>query len=82
MGDKSIVLSWRPPTKSGGSAIKGFVVLKGTSPEELRMHAELGYEFTYEDADVLKGTTYYYAIMASNESGWGEPTQLLIAKME
>ncbi len=82
VGDTSIVLSWRPPTKSGGSAIRGFVVLKGTSPEELRMHAELGYEFTYEDTEVVKGTTYYYAIMASNDSGWGEPTQLLIAKME
>ncbi len=82
VGENSIVLSWRPPTKSGGSAIRSFVILKGTDPEELKVHAEVGYEFIYEDTEVEKGKTYYYAIMAVNDVGWGEPTQLLIAKME
>lgn len=82
VGDNSIILSWRPPTNSGGSAIKGFVVLRGTTPDELVVHEEVGYIFTYEDTDVVKGTKYYYAIMATNDAGWGEPTQMLIAKME
>ena len=56
--------------------------IKGTTPEALKVHAELGYEFTYEDTEVVKGQTYYYAIIATNDAGWGEPTQLLIAKFE
>jgi fibronectin type 3 domain-containing protein len=74
----TVILSWDMPTLSGGSTIEGFIVYRGTSPEDLSVISMVNGS-TFRDVRCNAGVTYYYAILAVNEAGWGPSTPIAIA---
>ncbi len=79
-GDK-VVLTWFAPDSDGGSPITGYILLRGTSPDDLQVLEELGSILTYTDKGLERGKTYYYGIIAVNAVGQGEPTAAAKAKV-
>jgi serine protease AprX len=74
-GDGSVSLSWAPPNSSGGAAISGYNVYRGTSSGGETLLATVvptpGTVATYRDSQVVNGTTYYYRVSAVNSVGEG-----------
>jgi len=63
--DDQAVLSWLPPLDDGGRMIVNYRIYKGETIEGLEMVHIVGYNtLSYEDAEVQKNSTYYYAVTA------------------
>ncbi|MDH4123574.1 MAG: zinc dependent phospholipase C family protein [Thermoplasmata archaeon] len=75
-----VVLTWAPPTNDGGAAITSYKIYRGTSPNSQSYLAEvIGNVLIWEDANVEKGTTYYYSIVAQNSVGSSNMSQFVSA---
>jgi fibronectin type 3 domain-containing protein len=71
-GDASVSLSWSAPSFDGGSAVTGYKLYRGTSPNPTNVVATLPPTPTsYVDTGVTNGTTYYYKVSALNANGEG-----------
>ncbi len=64
----AVTLSWRAPD-TGGSAITGYSVFRGTAPGVEKLLANVGTHLSYLDAKIKAGTTYYYTLVARNAIG-------------
>jgi PGF-CTERM protein len=71
LGDGQVTLSWSAPERDGGSAVTGYVIMKGTSPDDLTLLARVLDTLSYQDDEVTRGRTYHYAVAAVNEVGDG-----------
>ncbi|MCK5252571.1 MAG: fibronectin type III domain-containing protein, partial [Thermoplasmata archaeon] len=72
VGDGKLTLRWRQPASSGGSAIVGYRILRGTDPGSLELMTQLGWsEISYIDDQVVNGVAYYYAVLAYSALGEG-----------
>jgi predicted transcriptional regulator/fibronectin type 3 domain-containing protein len=80
--DGTILLTWLTPLEDGGSALVGFTLLRGTSPSEMEVIANLGVVGSYTDRDVVKGIPYHYRIMAVNGLGEGDPSPVANIELE
>ena len=74
--DDVVVLTWVAPITGGQAPVTGYKLFRGTASDGLTLLAELGPVLTYTDEDVEKGTTYYYRVVATSDSGDGEPTSV------
>jgi titin len=76
-GDGTVVLNWSYPLKDGGGLL-GYKVLRGTSPTNPEHIATLdaGHTFTDDDEGLTMGETYYYAVIAFNQVGDGELSEV------
>ncbi|HUT26910.1 MAG TPA: fibronectin type III domain-containing protein [Methanomassiliicoccales archaeon] len=64
-----IVLSWQPP---GEVDVIHYNVYRGTNPDDLAFYDDVDANVTAGyDTEVLRGTTYYYAISANGTAGEG-----------
>jgi len=72
-GNGSVALSWTAPSSSGGSAITGYDIYRGTATtdESTTPLATVTSGTTYIDTTVSNGTTYYYEVRAVNGIGVG-----------
>jgi len=68
--DGKIILTWKTPSRSGGAAITGYIIYRGTAPDALS-YITVVTTPSFEDADRKPGTIYYYTITAINEAGEG-----------
>jgi hypothetical protein len=68
-----VMLSWAAPEDDGGSPLTGYVVLRGSSEDDIEIVATLGDVITWTDEDVRRGNTYLYSVVALNDHGHGEP---------
>jgi hypothetical protein len=74
--DGAAELSWIPPNKQWGAPPTGYLVLRGTTPSELLVIADLGLNQTYTDTTVEKGIRYYYRVVAKSDLGQGDPIEV------
>jgi titin len=72
-----VVLSWQAPASDGGSPITGYIVLRGTTSDDLQVITEVGTVLSYTDEGLERGRTYYYSVIAKNDVGQGEPSSVL-----
>ncbi|HUR67768.1 MAG TPA: fibronectin type III domain-containing protein [Candidatus Thermoplasmatota archaeon] len=70
-GNASVALSWSVPSSTGGSAITGYTIYRGTSTGATTFLATIGTNTSYSDATVTNGNTYFYNVTASNANGQG-----------
>lgn len=70
-GDQQVSLQWQAPSNDGGSALTGYVLLKGTTTGIYPTSISLGVTTSYVDHDVSNGQTYFYRVAARNANGQG-----------
>ncbi len=69
---KGVNVAWSAPSDTGGSAITGYRVYRGTtSASQGTLVTTLGTVLSYKDTTTTRGTTYYYAVSAINVAGEG-----------
>lgn len=74
-GIGTVALAWTNPASDGGSPVTAIRVLRGTTPGQGELYADLPPGTTsYSDAGVVPGTRYYYQIAAVNGIGVGPLT--------
>ena len=69
-GNNSVSLGWSAGS-TGGSAITGYRVYRGTSAGGETLLASLGLVTGYTDATAVNGVTYFYKVSAVNAVGEG-----------
>ncbi len=71
-GDGVVEVNWTPPSDTGGDNITEYKIFRGISPGDLEeVHTLKGTLQSYNDMDVVVGTTYYYAVAAVTSAGVG-----------
>jgi hypothetical protein len=81
-GTNSLVLTWDPPSDTGGFEIAGYHVYRGTEVGVYTPLAELGEVLGFTDLTVGFGITYYYVITtvtSSGESDYSDPDEGSVA---
>ncbi len=82
-GDSFVKLEWQRPESDGNSPIQNYIIYRGTSSDGLEERYTIGTVREYTDTDVTNGVTYYYGVVARNDVGdsemsnidSGEPTE-------
>lgn len=73
----AIDLKWTPPTKDGGSKVKGYKIYMATTPGEW---TEVGQTKSFDEKftvpNLTEGQAYYFAVAAENEAGLGPKQEL------
>jgi PGF-CTERM protein len=71
-GNGFVRITWLQPLDKGGSAILQYEIYRGPSEDDLEMHHTIGRStLTYQDDDVVVGTTYHYAVSVVTIAGEG-----------
>ncbi len=73
--DGNATITWGAPEDDGGRPVTGYILFKGTSPDDLGELATLGLETSYTDTEVEPGIRYYYKVLAVNAEGQGNLTE-------
>ena len=68
---KGVTLTWVAPSSTGGSAITGYRVYRGTTTGSQTFLIAIGNVTTYVDAATTAGVRYYYRLSAVNGVGEG-----------
>jgi titin len=72
--DGFVRLTWQPPADTGGSAITGYRIYRGTAPGTGVLLQSTAVVTSFDDTTVTNETTYYYTVSAENAVGEGSPT--------
>ena len=73
-----IELTWNAPSDNGGSVITGYMVYRGTGPNNMSQIATVT-STSYVDGSAEKGLKYYYSVVAGNANGAGQPSTTIDA---
>ncbi|MFL6034592.1 MAG: fibronectin type III domain-containing protein, partial [Gaiellaceae bacterium] len=68
-GNASATLNWTAPASTGGSAITGYKVYRGTASGGETLLTTLGNVTSWSDAGLTNGVPYYYKVTAVNAVG-------------
>ena len=74
----SVVLSWQPPTNSGGSDITGYTLEKRDAKRNTWAPVANvdGQTTTYAVQKLIEGNEYFFRVSAKNDIGTGEPAEI------
>ncbi|MCK5414281.1 MAG: fibronectin type III domain-containing protein, partial [Thermoplasmata archaeon] len=78
-GDGQVTLTWSTPEMDGGSPVTIYEIMRGSSPDDLSVYAQVLDTLSYLDDDVTNDQTYYYAVIAINDVSEGLPTEAVPA---
>jgi len=78
---KRVEISWTAPTDDGGSDVLGYIILRGTSPDDMEVFVDVEGATDYIDDTVRTGKKYYYSVVVVNAVGDGEPTDVVEIKL-
>ena len=76
-GSNELLLTWRPPSNTGGSPITGYRIewsSTGAWPGTFLLPGPTGTATTYVDTGLAPNTTRYYRVRALNAQGQGPPS--------
>ena len=76
------VLAWASPNDDGGSAITGYIILRGETRDTMVEIDQVGVVLSYTDEGLDRGKTYYYSVRAVNEVGQGDAFDPQTVKVE
>ncbi len=66
----SVALRWLPPEWDGGVPLLGYRLLRGTTPDNQSVLAEVpAGTLAFNDTAIVHGTTYHYRVVARNTVG-------------
>jgi fibronectin type 3 domain-containing protein len=68
-GNATVTLSWSAPSSTGGSALTGYKVYRGSTSGGETLLTTLGTATSYTDNGLSNGSTYYYKVSALNAIG-------------
>ncbi len=68
-GDAFVELEWKPPEDDGNSAVKNYIIYRGTSTGNMQETYTIGTVTEFADTDVTNGIEYYYGVVARNDVG-------------
>jgi hypothetical protein len=74
-GDRSAVVTWRPPTDDGGSPITSYTVSVGSGGAVVRTETVDASVTSLEVDGLTNGTTYTFTVTATNARGTGPAGQ-------
>ncbi len=78
-GNRFVNITWKLPTKDGGSEIVGYIIYKGEESNQLfRLDAVRADRYFYNDTTVINGMTYFYRIISVTYIGESIPTDTII----
>lgn len=74
----SVILSWQPPSNTGGSDITAYIIEKRDAKRNTWAPVEkvTGLTNTYAVQKLLEGNEYYFRVSAENDIGQGEAVEL------
>ena len=80
LGYQKIIVSWNPPTDTGGTAVTGYIVYRGLSAGSTSLIGSGVTATTYDDEEdddfpLEVDTTYYYQVSAVNSVGEGPKSE-------
>lgn len=67
--DGKVILTWAAPSSTGGSAISGYKIYRGTSAGAETLVTTVGDVLTWTDSALTNGQSYYYTVSAINSYG-------------
>jgi predicted transcriptional regulator len=68
----TVTLLWGAPLDDGGSAVVGYIVMRGLDPTNMEEIAEVGIIQSYTDENLQRGKTFYYKVAPMNDIGRGQ----------
>jgi len=77
--DGSVQLDWKPPTKDGGSPIKGYRIFKGSTADDVTLMVAEVTDTVFRDLIVTNGQIYYYTVSALNNYAEGPTFEVVNA---
>jgi|GEM_PF-1515455 len=69
-GIRNVTLTWDAPLYSNASAVVGYLISFGASPDLMSYHITWN-QLVYVLDDLTKGQTLYFNVAAENNAGWG-----------
>src|SRR5207253_10853363 len=79
-GNRTMTLTWSPPSFDGMSSITGYTVYRGTNSGNRSFSVPLGNVTTYMDTGLTNGQRYYYVVTAANAMAEAPPSSEVSAK--
>lgn len=78
MDSVSLTLSWKPPSYNGGTPITGYYVERrtGFNPRWVAVNRSAVHITRMEVSDLTKGREYSFRVIAENEAGLSQPSEL------
>lgn len=77
-GFENVTLTWDAPAYSNASAVSGYIISFGISPDSL-INQITWDQLVYILDGLTKGQVYYFSIAAQNDAGWGPNSTIISA---
>ncbi len=75
-------LRWQEPENDRGAPVTGYIIMRGTTMDDLVELVRVGSSLLHTDEGLERGQTYYYTVAAVNKAGTGELSPIETIKVQ